>query len=75
MIALTIDEFAQQFAWQLGHDDYPAVDRCIYSCGKSPILYGAYWSGWDAAATEQWGIYAPKRKNRPKPHQFSGHQR
>jgi hypothetical protein len=38
VIKLTIDEFTQQVAWRLGHDDYPAVDRCSYDCGKNPIL-------------------------------------
>src|SRR5262245_44022112 len=73
VIPLAIDEFAQRSAWQLGHDDYPAVDRCIYDGGKNAILYGAYWSGWNNAAVAQWGIYAPRRGNRSN-RRFSTHR-
>src|SRR5262245_33938559 len=74
LVTLAIDEFAQQSAWQLGHNDYPAVDRCIYACGKNPVLYGAYWSGWNNAAAAQWGIYAPRRANRSNRNRFSKHR-
>jgi hypothetical protein len=71
VITLTIDEYAHQFAWQLGYDDYPAIDCCIYSSGKNPILYEAYWSGWNKAAAMQWGIYAPRRETPSNPNRFS----
>jgi hypothetical protein len=48
---LTIEELARQYAWQLGHDDYPAADICPYNRAKNPDLHVKYWKGWDAAAT------------------------
>lgn len=66
VLNLTIDQLARDYAWQLGHDDYPATDRCIYSSAKSFDLYTAYWGGWDVAAKTVWGNFAPRHKRHPQ---------
>ncbi|HVZ50988.1 MAG TPA: hypothetical protein VG986_03410 [Pseudolabrys sp.] len=51
MAKVTLEQAASQYAWTLGHDDYPAADRCPYHPVKSRALHNAYWNGWFAAAT------------------------
>jgi hypothetical protein len=47
---LTLEQAASQFAWTLGHDDYPLGGRCPYHSVKSRALHDAYWKGWHVAA-------------------------
>ena len=63
MSQFTLKEAASQYAWQLGHEDYPAQHQCPYSRDRSPDLHKKYWSGWKAAADASSVIARGDRKS------------
>lgn len=63
MRGLTIEQAALRYAWQLGYDDYPSTDGCIYNHARSPALHAAYWNGWKAGRGSQKSVTQTERRS------------